>query len=488
MKFNYIYVLLGSLFLFAACTETESLFLDTATDNSPINIEVIDNGFAGEGLQTRAQEIGYTTVFTSGDRIGIIGTGANNVPYRYDGSKWVAEESVTLSKPSTYSAYYPYSEEWDGMTIEQIKTNFQPQADQSTYANYTASDLMTATGVWNSGELLRFDMQHECAMLILIPTQRKYTYQGEEWYCNELKLDVAMSIGDELYKAWGDDEGYTRLLIQKTTAVKNVRYFYSRNGTERLNGEVSVEALSSGRFRRIIQNPNVETYEYNHYDAAVGDFLVRADNSMGYFFARQEEGFYPHGCIGIVFKVGAGQDDDINDYAGTGLSGSIRGYVVALRDAHSGAGAWGIRGVDEPDLENVSSPNGKYNGYTSTKAIRQLPRYSSTNVNTPTADGQYWAFKVASEYSAPALANSSGWYLPSINQLMDIHALSLNEKFVFAGGEAFKSTNDGRYWSSTELNNYDAWFFRFVNGSPEAYAKSSGYYLRPSYVRAVITF
>lgn len=198
-------------------------------------------------------------------------------------------------------------------------------------------------------------------------------------------------------------------------------------------------------------------------------------------------------CIGIVFKVGAGTDDVASNYTGL-RDNTIHGYVVAVNDAHTDVGAWGIRTIDVDGIENNDSAGDKYDGYKNTAVIRQLDAYAATDVSQPMKNGQYWAFKVASEYATTAPEQTSGWYLPSIQQLADIYSLSdLATRLTAAGGTDFKRTeNDGRYWSATEKNGYDAWFYRFNGDGPKGYAKSNdgGEYLHnsKSYVRAILTF
>lgn len=193
-------------------------------------------------------------------------------------------------------------------------------------------------------------------------------------------------------------------------------------------------------------------------------------------------------CIGIVFKAGAGQDDQASDYNSL-VDNAIHGYAVALNDAHIAAGAWGIRQVDVSDIENNDGSAGtKYDGYKNTTVVRKLSAYRSTDVSQPTANGQYWAFKVASEYGITAPDNTSGWYLPSIQQLADICSLSeLATRLTAAGGADFRQA---RYWSSTEKSGYDAWYYQFDGKGAAGYAKSNdgGNYLRSSYVRAILTF
>ncbi len=198
-------------------------------------------------------------------------------------------------------------------------------------------------------------------------------------------------------------------------------------------------------------------------------------------------------CIGIVFKVGTGTDDAASNYTGL-KDNTIHGYVVAVNDAHTDVGAWGIRETDVDGLDNNSSASNKYDGYINTAVIRQLDAYGTTDVSQPMKNGQYWAFKVASLYAVTAPGNTSGWYLPSIQQLADIYALSdLATRLATAGGTDFERTeNNGRYWSATEKNGYDAWYYQFSKGSSSSYAKSNdgGNYLSSSksYVRAILTF
>lgn len=186
-------------------------------------------------------------------------------------------------------------------------------------------------------------------------------------------------------------------------------------------------------------------------------------------------------CIGIVFKIGAGEGDVVSNY-GNKLT-VIHGYVVALQDAHTDTGVWGTRGTDIPQLPNESSFTGKYNGYTNTNIVRGLGDYS-----------QYWAFQQVAAYPT-APTNSSGWYLPSIGQLQDIYNLSDRATlFTSAGGADFKTSDEGRYWSSTEEKDTDAWYYQFNGSGANSYGKD--YYIldgekvwcNPSYVRAVLTF
>ena len=68
-----------------------------------------------------------------------------------------------------------------------------------------------------------------------------------------------------------------------------------------------------------------------------------------------------------------------------------------------------------------------------------------------------------------------GWYLPSLFELMLIHAnLKSNNLSPFS---------DGLYWSSTEVNFTEAWLVNFNQGEPQRLDKSTS-----AHVRAIHAF
>ena len=292
--------------------------------------------------------------------------------------------------------------------------------------------------------------------------------------------------GKRIHPYRAEDGSFRYILPAGYTGT--LRWFYTYLG-KRFSSTIEISAADANT--RYSKAHEISFGKYTLDEAKAGDFLcVNADGTV--YLVPNDTGFLPgRKCIGIVFKSGTGNGDNAGNYGGK--PGSIHGYAVALEDASSEAGAWGIRNKDVQDLENVSSlASGKYDGYSNTLVVRNQTEYQTTDVSNPTANDQYWAFKAASEYGVTAPENTSGWYLPSIAQLQDIYNLP-DRSVIFsdAGGENFKTgSNEGRYWSSTEYNHYDAWYCQFNNGSSASYAKSNngGNYLRPSYVRAVLTF
>ncbi len=249
--------------------------------------------------------------------------------------------------------------------------------------------------------------------------------------------------------------------------------------------------------QRVAYTADTRTYTYTFYD-------IRSDLRLDKIEAEAETAsadlpklavgdyYYADGtwsstlekpCVGIVFKVGAAGNDQSSNYAES-KPGTIHGYVVALTDALATAGNWDTGGTDTP-IDNVDNANvTAYTGYSDTQTI--INTYSSG-----TSWDDYQAFKSIVDYrsSVPVPGVSSGWYLPSLAQLGDVQsALSSISTSLATAGAAFKTDNDGRYWTSSEKETWKAWYVQMGNGSKNAYAKNGTDWYRACYARAILTF
>lgn len=205
MKIQNIYHLLQAallLLLAASCTQEE---FPAAQDKArQLTISVTDGGYntsAVDGKITRAVENGYTTEFTEGDACGLFMIRGlysdkkmiySNVKLTAErdaatGSLvWKPEAGTTLEgglSDEEYYLYYPYKADLDDTVISNLLelaitkpqlpffyplvNRWPVEVDQSSYADYTASDLMTAscTPTLENGKLrLDFVMKHEFAL------------------------------------------------------------------------------------------------------------------------------------------------------------------------------------------------------------------------------------------------------------------------------------------------------------------------------------
>ncbi len=184
-----------SFFLFAACLLATMLTACSAeeeksistpphaqlTESQSINIVVNE----ANSNTTRSVTGPYST-FASGDSIGLYAVDASgtvkftNAKFTYDGSAWSSSTSVTFNPDWSYYAYFPYVENHGyspDFTESDIDSQFATfiadasnmfhQADQSTLANYKASDLMLAAGTLSGTNTVTFAMQHKKALAVL---------------------------------------------------------------------------------------------------------------------------------------------------------------------------------------------------------------------------------------------------------------------------------------------------------------------------------
>lgn len=106
---------------------------------------------------------------------------------------WTPGESVTLSGGSNgyrYFLYYPCKEgnhEVDASAIDDadcfksLISGWQVKEDQSKYADYIASDLMTASVMLsNNGRSLTFNMTHRMALSVIKVPRKIYQFENKD--------------------------------------------------------------------------------------------------------------------------------------------------------------------------------------------------------------------------------------------------------------------------------------------------------------------
>ena len=154
----------------------------------------------------------------------------------------------------------------------------------------------------------------------------------------------------------------------------------------------------------------------------------------------------------------------------TGNSKYNRGLAMALKN-YGYQCQWGYAGWTNP---KYSSPN------------TSIPGEDGSNYRTGKyIEGGYPPFGACVNFSPTAPNNTSGWFLPSADQ-MSIAVQSLNKNnmalkscFSPVGGTNMSST----YWTCTEYDYYDAIYFVTSSGSLNHAKKTIA-----EYVRAMLAF
>lgn len=502
IKMKQIYLFL-SLVLLCACSSDEELSTVAQQPCHALELTVSAGGFVTDGSApgTRTADIGYTTVFQDGDRLGIVAEQVDgskqNLCATYNGATQAWEGIYYDSKVKTYiSAYFPYQErltdqlnnisDADGV-LSALKTLMPPLADQSSLAAYRASDLLAGTCTLHTegGKSLKVALSHAYSLLLL-RAGTEYTTSDGFVYRTPLR-DVQVNVDDAVCTPFASAEGY-RLIVDKSGSP-SVAWFYT---------------LPDGKTYKVAGNASLTEGTYHLYknvtpggnrDLAVGDYYY----SDGGIVPGGTPAPPGEGCIGVIYWVGdkAFQDDPLlkKDHPGC-----THGLVAALQDA--GETLWSSR---NDDITNnwLSGQNDTY-GIATLKTTDKMQGYANTKAledynASERATGGYSVLPIGliRSYAGahPAPASSSGWYFPSIKEL----------KFMCWGQNASGESTDGKkkldeqfekitgasslqssyYWSSTEISSGWTWGVNF----------NSGYVLNENYkqyysdwVRAVLAF
>lgn len=398
-------------------------------------------------LQTRASESDYTTGFIPGDKIGVFAkkggriiTEVNNLCLTatagsQGGIIWKDADGNPLLRFSgvAYTAYYPYRQELTDMPTAE---SWVLSTDQSDYTKYTAQDLMTATDT-PSGNDLTFNMQHQMALVVMNLPKTKYTFNNVSPAIPDYSIDAPHTQLNG-FSPLRMSDGTDRYLVNPSTNGK-------LSGSYTPTGGQTVE----WSFTAIVNAHNYQVFtvdggqKQKFHTLQPGDFYMEDGQLVGKdeTLTKAQQA----ACTGIVFCV---DNEFTMNYKGVGMEGGyIHGLVVALKDADGGSGI--------PWEDNA-------------------------------------AFLAASNYNASVPRSSSGWHLPSKEELEYI-----------CWGKNLTQSSDGKdmlekqfkkisgaapfqrlfYWSSTVPHTSDAWFVSFGDNHEGHVSRRN-----PHRVRAILAF
>ncbi|WP_242386175.1 fimbrillin family protein [Phocaeicola sartorii] len=498
-----IQAVVALLLLVAACSDDATDTWQDAGNGSPLTIQVCSDGFSSsDGCPTRAADIGYTTVFQDGDRLGIVAEqqdgNKQNLCATYNGATKAWEGIYYDSKTTYLSAYFPYQEGLTnqlnnisdaGGVLSALKTLLPPSADQSSLAAYRASDLLAGTCTLHTegGKSLKVTLSHAYSLLLL---RAGTEYTTSDGFVYRLPLrDVQVNVDNAVCTPFASAEGY-RLIVDKSGSP-SVAWFYTLpdGKTYKVAGSASLTKGTYHLYNNVTSGGNRAL--------AVGDFYY-SDGSICPGTTSNPPG---EGCIGVVYWVGdkAFQDDPLlqRDHPGC-----THGLVVALQDAGQTLWSSSYEEITYNWLKNQGNTYGittlkeenKMQGYANTKA---LEGYNASGRATGSNSGKtVLPIGLIQSYAGvhPAPASSSGWYFPSVKELKFMcwgqnasggteGKKKLDEQFRKITGAS--SLQSYYYWSSTERDYSRAWYVNFNSGYVGSdYSK----YYSSCWVRAVLAF
>ena len=254
------------------------------------------------------------------------------------------------------------------------------------------------------------------------------------------------------------------------------------------------------RMKRTFDSDN-STYTC-HYSSVVSDVTLALDDyaeAGDYYYSdgswtpetpvtsvTPASGDTPPTAIGVVFYSGAGPDDDVSYYNGSGLTGKIHGYVVAAKDLANytdNSTCYGGRlpivnnQLQSFDVSEIANGNyTSYNGYSVTKIIKDTYIPKTTEYEFP-------VFAACATYEKDVQAaptNSSGWYLPSAAMLGAINGIKGNLEKCPGGSKPNKD-----YLSCSESGAGSVQGYAFHQNVSTGRTKNDN---NDNHARAVLTF
>lgn len=524
------------ILMLAACTSDaldELPPAGTDPDARPLTITVSDGGMYATG-QTRAQERGYRTVFTEGDCIGLYvvkdGTlEVENLCLTLQGGKWTLPAGTShllYSSDKSYHAYYPYRDDGyingrvspgDEDIFESVVEAWFVEFNQGTYAQYTASDLMTARGVY-SNHTLSFVMEHRMSLLILQVPATKYTYT-EEIDGREISKSYYRYTAVISENSYWQENPYTarQLVNTKNPFISDpglYKYYYA-GAKKTLNFKYSQLNLQPGKYtvHKVDDSEVIEELR----PLAAGDYYMQdgsilPGNEISNLSADEQES-----CLGVVFWVG--EIEGVH-WTQTGVKEGdrllmrdhpecVHGMVVAMHDASQGAARATGKGATESIYDWAKSFSGFTPGeqadwkemYRSSLLYGYCTSHLMALFGSRHSDTTFPALDAIATYAAthPAPAGSSGWFLPNFNELTTLcfgasvyFGLSTSpyfyEKLLMLNkinpqiDKAAGTKLIGKYWSSNDSGT-NAWHVDLDTPYYESKPKTDTYK-----VRAVLAF
>ncbi len=185
------------MLIVASCSSDEPAPPVDSDSGRILSISITDGGYdAADGPASRTVERGYTTEFTEGDACGLYVVRGQEIIYSNvkltavkDAATgnivWQPENGATLTgglADEYYFLYYPYMSIGASNRVQSARfgavefflpliESWQTFENQSSYVNYTKSDLMLAEGTADKGAdntiRLSFSMSHFTALAVI---------------------------------------------------------------------------------------------------------------------------------------------------------------------------------------------------------------------------------------------------------------------------------------------------------------------------------
>lgn len=463
MKHTFIcFILCSIVYLSTGCGKEIGPAPDAGKDYWPLTVQAEARSFEeisgyGDPSTRIPLENGLQTIFNKGDAIGLfavkngaIANAVDNMKLTYikmslTSGEWVPSDGTSLywSEGVSYIAYYPYKE---GVTIDPAQSpdeivaslasheKLVPAIDQSDAGKHTACDLMTALGEITAGgsgstaKVLKLNLTHRYALLVMKP-QARFTYVPPADAVFTYRPDAVSSLTVDItaqdvilngVKACKMDDGSYRAIILPTDAVSGIAGNYTTTDASthtdiKVKYSGSETVFAAGSCYTLTVNspqPNIQKVR----GLKPGDFVFFENGKIeifpgdGAFSGETIPGYEK--AVGMIITCDPAKmtDPECN------LNGWNHAYVMGLENGKGGR--WGNPEINEAitDIKVFDPIEDNMNGYSETQAILAAHQDDLTN---------YSAFKLIQDYRAKNIIPAdtglcSPWFIPSIGQWFDV--------------------------------------------------------------------
>lgn len=484
------FLYMAALVLLTACSQDDETptALPPQDSGKPLTFTITDGGFSTDGNSgTRAVEEGNKTNFTDGDACGlyIVRNGevrsANvklTATQNGESIVWTMDEEMKGETTDSYYLYYPYQTDMENKVsasagaddktfFENLINGWEVKADQSEYANYTASDLMTAQGVPTETDgtiALTFSTVHRMTLAVIEMPKTTYHFTNTSPEIsdyvvptsNPKELTVTFSEDTNPWQVEENVHIYRYIINPDKAPAITGSYKLDREDTDKYQNFTipsdRLRAISAGKGKKFKIDGGIREISYH---LQVGDYLCKDGTLISKETTLTND--QKKTVVALVFYAGHNGNDK-SDYKTTVIQQEkCHGYAVALKDASNAKGTitqftWGNTGAIGCYVDrNQENPEKDWNGYKYTSSIAFY--YFGGNLES-SCPATYYATAVYSS-KVPSPVTCTSWFLPSIGQLKTI-CVNRNDIFGEYGGSKMASIGGSYmeysqlYWSSSE--------------------------------------
>lgn len=460
MKYLYLSIALILFSLLSCENQMEYNLSERFLDR--IKIEVTDSGFTNPEQLTKTSEIGYQTKFEKGDIVGvyIINTQSSqdnkeNIPLTFDGVSWnfPADTEVSDFENIQLFAYYPYDKSMslsDLLSVSDRTTSEEFFAEyisgqtlvenQGEYEDYTKADIMVGKGSLY-GSILKFEMKHQMSLMVIkLPNEVTYAKEyylttDPDYKWQRFKRTELASLSNIQFTGFTPYEvraGEYRYIVPPTHVFSSeISGSFEVNNSLNRRYSFTPQGLNMGEYKEYKITISTIIEETKEHTLAIGD-IFKSDGGLISQAELANPGITEEEkteCVGVVFQTyyANNSTSQLTNRIGKGEIEELKskdvntphGLVLALRNATNSV-FWSKNNIDEPNLDNIVGVSDfnttKELFYTQIEGLKNCKEIWNQN----SYDLNYQALYIASQFNELCPSKTTGWFIPSLGQWMDI--------------------------------------------------------------------